>query len=165
MPVELRPAGEADIAFMMSAERQPGYDTLVGRFTEDEHRTNLADPTASYQLAIGADALPLGFVLFNDIGDAHQNLYVRRVVVAHAEKGTGTAMMVLGLNWAFHHGGAQRIWLTHLPHNHRAHALYRKLGFIQEGVLRQAYRRVDGTRGDLITMALLKPEWDARHAT
>ena len=39
---------------------------------------------------------------------------------------------------------------------------YQKLGFSRDGVLRQAYRLPDGTRTDLVLMALLKPEWEAR---
>jgi RimJ/RimL family protein N-acetyltransferase len=32
----------------------------------------------------------------------------------------------------------------------------------RDGVLRQAYRLADGTRTDLIMMAILKSEWEAR---
>ena len=37
-----------------------------------------------------------------------------------------------------------------------------KLGFTRDGVLRKAYRGRDGTRADLVLMALLKSEWEAR---
>lgn len=162
--MRIRPANIADIPFLMVAERQPGYDKLVGRFTEDEHRANLADPTAAYQLAVSDDENPLGFVLFWTLDDVHRNLYIKRVVVASPNKGTGTAMMRLCLDWAFGDAGAERVWLTHLPDNHRARALYTKLSFQQEGVLRHAYGRADGTRGDLIQMSLLKSEWEASQA-
>ncbi|MBB4007512.1 GNAT family N-acetyltransferase [Allorhizobium taibaishanense] len=159
--VGLRPATEADIPAMMEAERQPGYDALVGRFTTQEHVANLADPTAAYQVAVGREGQVLGFVFFRDLTDPHANLYIKRVVVAEANKGTGTAMLRLALAWAFTETSAYRIWLTHVPENLRAHALYSKLGFREEGLLRQAYGRADGTRGDLVQMSLLKPEWTA----
>lgn len=159
--MRLRRASSADIPFLMSTERQPGYDRLVGRFTEQEHRANLADNTAAYQIAVNDDGIGLGFVFFRTLDDVHNNLYIKRVIVASPDQGTGTAMMRLALNWAFSETGAQRIWLTHLPENLRARALYTKLGFQHEGVLRHAYGRLDGTRGDLMQMSLLKPEWDA----
>lgn len=159
--MQIRPANPADIPFLMVTERQPGYDKLVGRFTEDEHRANLADPTAAYQIAVGDDGSPLGFVLFRTLDDVHRNLYIKRVIVASPDKGTGTAMMTLCLNWAFGEAKAERVWLTHLPDNLRARALYSKLGFQFEGVLRNAYGRADGTRGDLMQMSLLKAEWQA----
>lgn len=159
--MRIRPASEADIAFLMATERQPGYDRLVGRFTEDEHKANLRDATAAYQIAVGDDDTPLGFVLFRTLDDVHKNLYIKRVIVASPDKGTGTVMMTLCLNWAFGDATAERVWLTHLPDNHRARALYSKLGFQHEGVLRHAYGRADGTRGDLMQMSLLKAEWQA----
>lgn len=159
--MQIRPASAADIPFLMMTERQPGYDKLVGRFTEEEHRANLADPTAAYQVAVGEDGTRLGFVLFRTLDDVHRNLYIKRVVVASPDKGTGTAMMSLCLNWAFDEAEAERVWLTHLPDNLRARALYTKLGFQHEGVLRNAYGRADGTRGDLMQMSLLKAEWRA----
>ena len=43
-------------------------------------------------------------------------------------------------------------------------ALYEKLGFRRDGVLREAYLGTDGRRRDLTLMALLRPEWEARTA-
>ncbi|MBF2716539.1 GNAT family N-acetyltransferase [Agrobacterium vitis] len=159
--VSLRAATEGDIGFMMSAERQPGYDLLVGRFSAAEHLANLNDPAKAYRIAVSPGGEPLGFVLFRDINDPQDNLYIKRVVVAAPEKGTGTAMMRLALDWAFTTTSAYRVWLTHIPNNRRAHALYTKLGFQQEGVLRGAYGHRQDQRGDLVQMSLLKPEWDS----
>ena len=39
-----------------------------------------------------------------------------------------------------------------------------KLGFTRDGVLRQAYRLADGTRADLVMMAILKSEWETRRS-
>jgi RimJ/RimL family protein N-acetyltransferase len=41
------------------------------------------------------------------------------------------------------------------PHNQPARALYRKLGFEDEGVLRGHYPRRDGTLWDAVVMGLL----------
>ena len=36
------------------------------------------------------------------------------------------------------------------------------LGFTRDGVQRQAYRLTNGTRADLVMMAILKTEWEER---
>jgi len=50
-----------------------------------------------------------------------------------------------------------------LPHNARAHQIYRDLGFCEEGRLRQRFYK-DGAYHDLISMSLLRSEWESRRA-
>ncbi|OLP59419.1 GNAT family N-acetyltransferase [Xaviernesmea oryzae] len=59
--------------------------------------------------------------------------------------------------WA---AGMQRIELTCHHDNPRAAALYRKVGFCEEGLLRKA-ARIDGHFIDLIQMGLLRSDYDA----
>jgi diamine N-acetyltransferase len=54
---------------------------------------------------------------------------------------------------------AYRLWLDVLVDNHRARQVYEAAGFVDEGLLRQAYRLPDDSRIDLVLMALLRPEW------
>ena len=56
------------------------------------------------------------------------------------------------------------IYLTVLPINPRAQAIYEKLGFASEGTLRHRIYR-DGDYHDLISMSLLRSEWDDRRAS
>ena len=58
--------------------------------------------------------------------------------------------------------GAELFHLDCFADNARAQRSYEKLGFTRDGVLRKAYRLADGTRADLVMMALLKTEWEAR---
>ena len=58
--------------------------------------------------------------------------------------------------------GAERFYLDCFADNARAQAAYLKLGFSRDGVLRKAYRLRDGTRADLVLMAILKSEWEGR---
>ncbi|NYT33547.1 GNAT family N-acetyltransferase [Rhizobium sp. WYCCWR 11128] len=59
--------------------------------------------------------------------------------------------------FALHHVG--RFWLDLLPSNVHAKDVYRRIGFIQEGTMRQALRLKDGSREDLVLMSLLREEW------
>lgn len=67
------------------------------------------------------------------------------------------------LSYLFDDCGLHRVGLVTLESNARALALYRKIGFIEEGRERQAIFR-GGQYHDLIAMGLLAPEWRKRKA-
>ena len=56
--------------------------------------------------------------------------------------------------------GAERFHLDCFADNLRAQRSYEKLGFTRDGVMRKAYRLANGTRTDLVMMAILKSEWE-----
>jgi RimJ/RimL family protein N-acetyltransferase len=147
----LRPAAPADIGAVMAIERSPEYELCVGRSEEAEHRAMLDSPSHAYRLGI-----------LRGLGDVHANLYLKRVAVARPGQGLGTAFLGLVLDEAFRRMGAERFYLDCFADNARAQAAYRKLGMSRDGVLRQAYRLGDGTRVDLVMMAILKSEWEGR---
>lgn len=99
---------------------------------------------------------------FSGLGDPHGALYLKRIAVVRPGAGAGTAFLALILDEAFGALGAWRFHLDCFADNVRAQRAYAKLGFRRDGVLRQAYRTPDGTRKDLVLMALLSPEWAAR---
>jgi RimJ/RimL family protein N-acetyltransferase len=76
-------------------------------------------------------------------------------------KRIGEAATRLVLAHAFDDLNLERIHLTVLRHNERAIRLYRKLGFVDEGVLRRAAYK-GGQYRDLLAMAILRDEHAAR---
>lgn len=56
-----------------------------------------------------------------------------------------------------------KIQLMVLPFNKAGVALYEKVGFLREGLLRQMVLR-DGQRHDLFSYGLLREEWLARQS-
>lgn len=70
----------------------------------------------------------------------------------HRDRGIGRQMCEAAIAWAKDHGLAW-IDLGVFSANARAHALYRKLGFVEIGVTRDRFR-VDGETIDDISMAL-----------
>lgn len=163
MDLSLRRAAEADIAFLMRAERGAGYDLLVGQSSETQHCDALADPTRV--TLIGADASEdLGFVTCSGLADRHNGVCLQRVVAAIPDRGVGSALVPAVIDWVFAKTGAHRIWLDTLRHNARAQHLYEKLGFTRDGVFREAYQMPDGAYADRILYAVLKREWLDRKA-
>jgi diamine N-acetyltransferase len=158
----LRPAALADIGAVMAIERSPDYALYVARSEEDEHRAMLASPSHAYRLGVGESGVVEAFAILRGLGDPHANLYLKRIAVACPGQGVGTAFLSLVLDEAFGPLGAERFHLDCFADNFRAQRSYEKLGFARDGVLRKAYRLTDGTRADLVMMAILKTEWEAR---
>ena len=158
----LRPAQPSDIGTVMAIERLPDFELYVARSAEGEHRAMLDSPLHAYRLGVDATGAIEAFAILRGLGDVHGNLYLQRVAVARPGQGLGTAFLSLVLDEAFGPMGAERFYLDCFADNARAQAAYLKLGMSRDGVLRQAYRRSDGTRADLVMMAVLKGEWEGR---
>ena len=160
--LKLRPATLADIGAVMAIERSPGYEGYVARSDEEEHRAMLGSASHAYRLGVGESGAVEAFAVVRGLGDPHLNLYLKRIAVARPGQGLGTAFLSLLLDEAFGPLGAERFHLDCFGDNVRAQRSYEKLGFTRDGVLRRAYRHADGTRSDLVMMAILKCEWEAR---
>jgi putative acetyltransferase len=68
-------------------------------------------------------------------------------------RGVGSALMEAAIAWA-RTSTAHKVALSVWPHNEAARALYRKFGFVEEGVLRHHYRRQSGEIWDAVVMGL-----------
>jgi putative acetyltransferase len=68
-------------------------------------------------------------------------------------KGAGSALLTACIGWG-RQIGAHKIMLEVFPHNTSAHALYSKLGFVEEGYFRRHLRRRNGELWDVIPMSL-----------
>lgn len=77
----------------------------------------------------------------------------------------GTGMFIdaaqLVLQFAFGPVGVQRMEARAVTHNGRGNGALRKLGAIQEGVLRRSFHRA-GQRHDQVLWSILSEEWDPR---
>ena len=102
----------------------------------------------------------IGFVELDGIQWTHQTGYIG-IALGDREywgKGYGREAMKLILKFAFHELNLHRVQLSVFSYNERAISLYRKLGFVQEGVLREYLSR-DGQRHDMLYFGLLQQEW------
>lgn len=73
-------------------------------------------------------------------------------------KGYGTDTLRTILRYAFYELNLNRVGLDVIGYNHQAIQAYKKVGFKEEGRLRQAVWR-DGVASDRVLMGLLKEEW------
>lgn len=87
------------------------------------------------------------------------------VVAGLRGRGIGAALMEAGIDWA-RDQGMHKVTLQHWPWNERAHALYERFGFVEEGYLRRHWPRRDGSLWDAVVMGLVldheRPGHEAR---
>ena len=153
--VALRQATPADIAFIMAAERRPGYDKLVGRFDEDVHRANLADDNWLYFIGLDDAGKAQGFAILQDRNKPDGNEFLRRIAVTNAGGGFGKPFLAAIVDWVFTQTQAQRFYLHVRNDNTRARHVYTSLGFESEGP--ESDEEPDST-----TMGLLRANWRPR---
>ncbi|HEY4986492.1 MAG TPA: GNAT family N-acetyltransferase [Bradyrhizobium sp.] len=131
--VTLRPATIADIPFIMATERQPGYEPLVGRFPEEEHRACLTDDDWLYFIARDAAGTDKGFAILQNVKTEKDAQFLRRIAVVDAGKGFGRPFLCAVVGWVFANMAVDRFWFSVRNTNERARHVYRSLGFRQEG--------------------------------
>ena len=81
-----------------------------------------------------------------------------RIVIDEPFRGIGQRVMRLVIDHIFDTLGAHKIYLDTLDHNHRGQHIYEKLGFVQEGRLRESFRMGEA-RHDMLLYGLLRSEW------
>jgi RimJ/RimL family protein N-acetyltransferase len=111
------------------------------------------------------DGRLVGMTRLYDVDRLHGSAVLGISVGRRSEwsKGFGTDMSKITIRYGFQELNLHRIWLDVFGYNDRAFALYQRLGFTEEGRLREHLLR-DGRRHDVILMGLLRPEWEARLA-
>lgn len=110
-------------------------------------------------IADHADDRMLGVVTLHSFVWRHQRAEVG-FWLAPAERGAGigTEATALCVEWAFSDLGMYRVEMTTLPALTAVLAIARRLGFRQEGVMRERDLE-NGERLDVIMLAVLRPEW------
>ena len=148
-------ATPADIPFIMATERRPGYDDLVGRFPQEEHRAYIVDDNWLYFLGLDERGKAQGFAILQDRNKCDGSEYLRRIAVTDAGKGFGKPFLTALIDWVFANTDATRFWLNVHNNNDRARHVYEQLGFVSEGP-------EQGDERTSTTMALAKSVWLAR---
>ena len=169
MPTDtLHPLTEADLPLVRAWRnhldvRRHLFSTHA--IAEDEHRAWFArqqvDATRRLWL-FQRDGAPMGFVQLSGVepgGIAEWGFYA----APDAPRGTGSALGRAALARAFGDEGLHKLCGQVLAENTASLALHRRLGFSEEGVLRQQHRSGD-TYHHVHCFGLLRAEWSPTEA-
>ncbi len=154
----LREAMLEDIPRIMALERIPEFHTMVGTWTEQEHRHALQDPDSRYFMVIAPNGDASGFALLRGILSPHRNLELKRFVIGEPGRGLGRRALAELMAHVFRNLHAHRLWLDAFPTNTRALHIYRKAGFRDDGIFREAIYR-DGKFYTLLLLSILDREY------
>jgi RimJ/RimL family protein N-acetyltransferase len=150
---------DAHIAFVMAAERLPGYEELVGRWSEAQHRAALAGGRHAYFIA-RLESQDVGFAIVRDWVSSKRVACIKRIAVSSPGLGYGKMFLAGLVDRIFSETDARRIWLGVFPDNARARSAYEAVGFKAEGLARGS-AFFGGVYRDELVMALVRPEWSA----
>lgn len=153
-PIRIRPAEEADrraLALLLAAVAEE-RDGIAAEPPVDVEKLATGWRLDGTLVAVEADTIvgqvhvEASWMGFGELG--------MMVAVDRRGLGVGTALVSAAIDWA-RERGLHKLALGVFPHNEAAIALYRKLGFVEEGRLVRHVRRADGALWDLIEMGLL----------
>lgn len=158
--IKLCPTTEDYLPFVLDLEAAPENAQYVLAWTRQEHVEVIRDAAAAHLTLIDSLGDPVGYVILTGLDDQHRGIEFKRIVVAAKGIGIGGAAVSLVKEFAFEGEGTHRLWLDVVRHNHRAQHVYRKAGFVEEGILRDS-AKIDGHHVALVVMSLLRSEHDA----
>src|SRR2546425_5336945 len=112
------------------------------------------------ELANRETPIVIGMINTNKIEAAHRSTEID-IVIGHPvyrERGYGSDAIREFLRFLFDAVGLHRVWLATYEYNARARRVYEKLGFVQEGIMREA-DYVDGRWVDSVVYGILEDEF------
>ncbi len=142
----------------MATERLPGYDVLTARWTREQHLSALGRADTRYLIGGSARAEREGFAIIENINDVDEGAKLKRIAVENPGTGFGGPFLAGVVEWVFASTPAERLWLDVFTYNERARHVYRRAGFREDGLLRQAYVLPSGARADRVIMSVLRSE-------
>jgi RimJ/RimL family protein N-acetyltransferase len=152
----MRPAVAGDLGRVLGLEADPEAAPWVTRWSRERHEQALADPDEANML-IEEDRHLVGFALLAGLTSETRSVELRRIVVGPKGVGVGRRALRLILDFVFDEVGAHRVWLDVKLDNDRARRAYEAVGFVKEGILRDALRR-GGRYESLAVMSVLEDE-------
>jgi len=167
--VTFRKPEPVDLAALYEQKNDPEVKNLLGGFSRPQSHADLAEWLERHR--VSNDEV-LWSIVSEDSGKClgHMGLYKIDAITRSAEfgimigdlaawgRGIGREATAFALNHAFLRENLNRVSLTVLATNERAIRLYRGMGFVEEGRLRQAQFK-EGEYVDVVAMGLLKSEY------
>ncbi len=150
---------ENDIPYILETENDPVNSPYVFQWTHDKHKAAFDNPDLLHLLLKDKETGErVGYMIVAGIQSPHKSIELMRLAVSKKNKGFGRDSIRLLLDHAFNTLSAHRVWLDVKEYNFSAHSLYDYLGFVQEGLLREAVFH-NGKYDSIYVMSILKQDY------
>jgi RimJ/RimL family protein N-acetyltransferase len=150
---------ELSVEFANWEERRSEPAQPLARETFDERMVKTRDDPNHVTFAVTVEDELIGTCsLFHEDALVRQAELGVALRLDAAGKGYGTDAVRVLIDYAFTRRNLRRVYLGVLASNERAIASYRKVGFVEEGRLRE-HAWVRGAYDDEVLMGLLRSEW------
>lgn len=157
--MRMRQAVAGDVDFITATERLPSHSRFVGQWPAERHLDLMQSKASRYVLAEDENGAALGFAILMELDNRHGNVLLQRLAVAGPGRGVGRWLLARVVELVFSETAAHRLHLNVFADNERAIHVYQTSGFTEEGRLREARLRADGSRCDSLIFSMLRREW------
>lgn len=154
---QLRQANRHDLDFILTLEEQHYRAGFVGTDPRQAHLDQMSSPDCAYWI-IEHDATPAGYAILCGVQDINRSILRRRIAVSQPSTGIGRQALHQLMSIVFHQWRSHRLWLDVYFDNHRARSVYRQLGFVEEGTMRECIWH-NGEYRSLVLMSILETEY------
>lgn len=162
--VRLRPTTPTDLTFVLTAENDPENAPFINQWSHERHRQACERPDERHWIVEHpVTQQSAGYVILLGLQDPNHVLLLKRLVITQKGLGLGKAALLQVIRKAFLDFEAHRLWLDVVEDNVRARSLYRSVGFVEEGRIRECFKRSDGF-ASMWLMGLLRSEFLAQQA-
>jgi RimJ/RimL family protein N-acetyltransferase len=167
--VTLRAARAEDVDFLVGLANDESVEPYLGlrqpRSRDDlaaELERTAAEPNRFGRLVVEADGEPVGSVTWELVNEPSSIVRLERLALVPAARGRGVALDASRalVRYLLVERGFHRLELEVYAFNETALRLADKVGYVREGVKRQAYRR-HGRWNDAVLFSMLRDDLDA----
>lgn len=133
------------------------YEQIVTEFV----RYNLDPAKLQFTITLKPEDKPIGKIYLSRINRADDSLDITRIYIADTEnrgRGLGEEALRLILEYAFINLHMERVTIDHFEKNKIAASLYEKVGFKNEGLMRNAGKK-NGKYVNLQLKSMLRAEY------
>jgi len=160
---QLRPTRPADLDFVLAAEHVAYEAGCVRLWSRDRHCQAIQHADERHWIVQDAQTqAAVGYVIMLGILDPDQCLHIKRIVITQAGRGYGRSTLQQLLHKTFGEFAAHRVWLDVMEDNAPARSLYRRLGFVEEGRLRECVKTHSGF-ASMWLMAMVRSDFLAQY--
>lgn len=142
-----------------------GFPYGIGISSDEIAESLITDTEAGRRLIIEADGLPIGEMSYRTVAEQTAEIGIKICDPEHQERGFGTRLLIMLIGSLFRDLGFVKIVLDTNLDNRRAQHVYRKLGFRQTRIRRDAWRDQTGVWQSAVDYELTAEEFAANQSS